>query len=300
MPPHEDFYKNLLDNLSDGVYFVDTERIITYWNQASERITGFSRQQVVGKSCQDNVLNHCTETGAELCKNGCPLTATLQDGQPQTAEVYLHHADGHRVPVRVRVAPIRNENGQIVGAVESFSSNLDLFKARNKIRSLEQTVTIDALTKVGNRHYGEVRLKTALIEFKEAQQPFGLLFVDLDNFKHINDTLGHEAGDRVLQMVASTLRQNLRQTDTVIRWGGEEFLVLVEASHLVGLREVSEKLRNLVEHSHLACADVEIGVTASIGATLVRATDTLETLVARADHLMYQSKLAGKNRVTME
>jgi diguanylate cyclase (GGDEF)-like protein/PAS domain S-box-containing protein len=300
MPLNEDFYKTILDNLSDGVYFVDTQRVITYWNQASERITGFSRQQVLGKSCQDNVLNHCTENGVELCKNGCPLTATLKNGQPQTAEVYLHHADGHRVPVRVRVAPIRDETGQIVGAVESFSSNLDLFKARNKIRSLEQTVTIDPLTKVGNRLYGEVRLKTALIEFREAQQLFGLLFVDLDNFKHINDTFGHEAGDRVLQMVASTLRQNLRQTDTVIRWGGEEFLVLVEASHLSGLREVSEKLRNLVENSHLACNGTEVGVTASIGATLVRAADSLETLVARADQLMYQSKLAGKNRVTME
>lgn len=300
MSLQEDFYKTVLDNLSDGVYFVDTQRVITYWNQASERITGFTREQVVGKSCQDNVLNHCTERGMELCKGGCPLTATLKNGQLQTAEVYLHHADGHRVPVRVRVAPIRDENGEIVGAVETFSSNLDLFKARNKIRNLEQTITIDALTKVGNRRYGEIRLKTALIEYQETLQPFGLLFVDLDHFKQVNDTFGHEIGDRVLQMVAATLRQNLRQTDTVIRWGGEEFLVLVEASHLIGLKEVSEKLRNLIEHSHLSHAGTEIGVTASVGATLVRAEDNLESLVARADQFMYQSKIAGRNRVTME
>jgi len=300
MFPQEDFYKTLLDNLHDGVYFVDTERVITYWNKASERITGFTSAEVVGKACRDNLLNHCTENGQELCKNHCPLTATLRNGQPQEAEVYLHHADGHRVPVQVRVAPITNQNGKIVGAVETFSNNFELFKARHKIRNLEQTVTMDALTQIANRRYGEVRLKTALLEFQETGQAFGVLFIDIDNFKRVNDTYGHEAGDDLLRVVARTLRANLRQTDTVTRWGGDEFLIVVEASHLAGLKDVSEKLRNLVASSHLFEDGQDLGVTISVGATLAQPGDTPEILVARADRLMYQSKTAQKNCVTVE
>jgi diguanylate cyclase (GGDEF)-like protein/PAS domain S-box-containing protein len=300
MTPPEEFYKALLDNLYDGVYFVDTNRVITYWNKASERITGFTREQVIGRSCQDNVLNHCTEAGVELCKNGCPLTSTIANGKPQEADVYLHHADGHRVPVRVRASAIADEHGDIVGAVETFSNNTDLFKARHKIRNLEQTITIDPLTKIGNRRHGEIRLKSALMEYQETKNPFGLLFVDIDNFKQINDTYGHEMGDRVLYVVANTLRLNLRQTDAITRWGGEEFMILVDTSLPTALREIAEKLRNLIERSHLQLAEAEIGVTVSIGATLVYETDTAETIVARADRLMYQSKTAGKNRVTME
>jgi diguanylate cyclase (GGDEF)-like protein/PAS domain S-box-containing protein len=299
MAPQEDFYKTLLDNLYDGIYFVDTERVITYWNKACERITGFTSEQVVGKSCQDNILNHCNEAGVELCKNGCPLTSTIQNGSLQETDVYLHHADGHRIPVRVRTSPIRDESGKIIGAVETFSNNTDLFKARYMIRNLEQTATLDPLTKIGNRRYGEIRLKSALMEFQETKNPFGLLFIDVDDFKKINDTYGHDIGDRILHIVANTIRLNLSQSDTIIRWGGEEFLILVDVSHPVNLREIAEKLRNLVERSHLQLANNEIGVTASIGATLAQANDTPETIVTRADQLMYKSKKAGKNQVTL-
>lgn len=300
MAPQEDFYKTLLDNLYDGVYFVDTERVITYWNKACERITGFSEKEVIGRSCQDNILNHCTEAGVELCKNGCPLTYTIQTGNLQEADVYLHHSDGHRVPVRVRTSPIQDKNGQIVGAVETFSNNADLFKARYKIRNLEQTATLDPLTKIGNRRFGDIRLKSALMEFQETKNPFGLLFIDIDDFKKINDTYGHDTGDRVLHIIANTIRLNLSQSDTIIRWGGEEFIILTDGSVTTVLKEIAEKLRNLVERSHLQLANEEIGVTISIGATLVQTDDTPETIVTRADQLMYKSKKAGKNQVTLE
>ena len=104
MPLNEAFYEKLIDGLHDGVYYVDTNRTIIYWNKSCERITGYSRAEVVGRSCKDNLLNHCTESGGELCLQGCPLTATIGDGAPREADVFLHHADGHRVPVRVRHA----------------------------------------------------------------------------------------------------------------------------------------------------------------------------------------------------
>jgi diguanylate cyclase (GGDEF)-like protein/PAS domain S-box-containing protein len=299
MSPDETFYKKLIDNLYDGVYFVDTNRIITYWNEASERITGYTRDQVVGRSCSENILNHCTELGDELCKNGCPLTATFVDGAQREADVFLHHADGHRVPVRVRVSPIRDENGVITGAVETFSDNADLFKTRRQMRQLEEVVTKDTLTGVGNRLFGEMRLKTALLQANLTNIPFGLLFIDLDGFKSVNDKYGHELGDRVLRMVANTLVTNLREKDAIIRWGGEEFLALMDVTDAGTLKRIAEKLRNLIEHSNLKMSAGIVGVTASVGATLAQNDDTLETLVARADRLMYASKQSGRNRVTL-
>jgi len=300
MPLDESFYARLIDNLYDGVYFVNTKRVITYWNRACERITGYTREEVIGRSCQDNILNHCTELGDELCKTGCPLSATMTDGGPREANVFLHHKDGHRLPVRVRVSPMEDANGAIIGAVETFIDNLEFFNARHKIRDLEETVTIDPLTRVGNRLLGETRLKTTILEYQATGSPFGVLFIDLDNFKLINDTYGHEMGDRILHMTGNTLRINLRQTDVTARWGGEEFIVILAGTRdREMLQNLAEKLRNLIERSHIPWDETEISVTASIGATLVLPGDSPESMVARADALMYASKTSGKNRVTL-
>ena len=293
--PENQFYKRLMDNLYDGVYFVDDERRITYWNNGAERITGYRSTKVIGRLCNSNILNHVTESGQHLCEEGCPLLATIQDGTPREAEVYLHHAEGHRVPVLIRTAPIENEEGRIIGAVEVFSNNQILFKMRRKVDQLEQNILLDALTGIGNRAQSEIKIKSALGEYKQHGVSFGLLFLDVDRFKNFNDTYGHAVGDKVLQSVANTLRHNLRTSDTCGRWGGEEFIVILLDVNAQSLEQVAGKLRILISQSNLGD---ELTVTASFGATLARADDTFESIVQRADALMYQSKLAGRNRVT--
>lgn len=127
-----------------------------------------------------------------------------------------------------------------------------------------------------------------------------MLFIDIDHFKQFNDIYGHDVGDKVLCMVAATLKQNLRKTDTVGRWGGEEFLaILYDATSFDVLKSICEKLRTLVELSRLDLADNSLNVTISIGATLLLPHDTPESIVRRADELMYQSKQAGRNRISI-
>src|SRR5215510_10153028 len=123
MPAEQDFYKNIIDNLYDGVYFVDRDRVINYWNKGAERITGYSAEQTIGRACRDNLLNHVTANGVQLCQDHCPLAAVMQDGKEREAEVFLHHANGHRVPIVVRATAMRDSEGNIIGAVESFSNN---------------------------------------------------------------------------------------------------------------------------------------------------------------------------------
>ena len=294
------FYKDLLENLYDGVYFVDRDRKITYWNKGAERISGYAPKQVIGLHCHDDLLQHVNENGAHLCHDGCPLKATIEDGNPRESEIYLRHADGYRVPVLVRTSPIHNENGEIVGAVEVFSNNQMVLKMKRRISKLEQTIIYDPLTQIGNRKHIEVKITSALQEYQHMRFPFGLLFIDIDHFKTINDTYSHLIGDKVLRAVANTLRHNLRETDTCGRWGGEEFLVLVLDINKETLKSIAEKLRSLVEQTVVTTKMGNPKVTISIGATLVRPGDTLESLIYRADKLMYKSKAMGRNCVSID
>lgn len=294
------FYKEILDSLQDGVYYLDRNRVITFWNRGAEKITGYAADQVIGKSCRNNILNHVNEQGVVMCNDHCPMAATMQDGKPREVYAYLHHAEGYRVPVQIRSAVLRDENGNIVGAVETFNKGVSPENKERRIRKLQHTALLDPLTSIGNRRHLESRLKVRMVDFIENQLPFGLLFCDIDHFKPINDTFGHNLGDKVLRMVAQTLRANIRETDTMGRWGGEEFLVILQDIDAESLLMIGEKLLNLVRKSHLFLPDKRIlSVTISIGGTLVQTNDTIDSMVDRADRLMYQSKANGRNRITI-
>jgi diguanylate cyclase (GGDEF)-like protein/PAS domain S-box-containing protein len=301
MPEDSNFYKDIIDHLYDGVYFVDRERKITYWNKGAERITGYDASRVIGHSCRDDLLNHITAKGEQLCQGQCPLAACMEDGTPREADVFLHHADGHRVPVLVRAAPLRDANGNIIGAVETFSGDQGLMTVRSELRQLRQSVQTDSLTEVGNRLLLEGRLRAAIEELKHRSgTTMGLLFIDIDNFKQCNDAHGHDIGDKVLHMVATTLQYNLRKSDVIGRWGGDEFIaILYDVESVENLKHVSDKLRTLVEHSRLDLPAISLTAMISIGATLLLPDDTLEVAIHRVDQLLYQSKRNGRNRVSV-
>ena len=130
--------------------------------------------------------------------------------------------------------------------------------------------------------------------------PFGVLFMDIDDFKRVNDVYGHDTGDSVLKFVAGTLSANSRPFDLYGRWGGEEFVGIVRNVNAANLKHMGQRLRRLVEKSFLLADDGDkLRVTISLGATMALPEDTIHSLLQRADTLMYQSKAAGKNRLTI-
>ncbi|HUK13157.1 MAG TPA: diguanylate cyclase [Thermoanaerobaculaceae bacterium] len=300
MVEHElEFFKALIDNLHDGVYFVDRERRITYWNRGAERISGYSSAEVVGSFCHDNILRHVDACGTQLCMVACPLAFTIADGRTRDTEVYLHHRDGHRVPVRVRVAPVTDAAGAITGAVEVFSENAETMAALERIEELQRIAYLDPLTRLANRRYAVIHLEAKIHELRRFDWPFGVIFVDIDEFKAINDRWGHERGDLVLKMVAKTLERSVRSFDLVGRWGGDEFIAAVTNVNEHDLSALGERFRILVEASGLESAGDVIRATVSLGLTLARPSDDPDSLVRRADGLMLASKLAGRNRTTL-
>ena len=300
MSTEDDFYKNLLDSLYDGVYFVDRDRRITYWNKGAERISGYESSEVVGMRCSDNLLVHITDEGVALCKTVCPLAQTLSDGRAREAEVYLKHKDGHRVPVLIRVSPLRESIGHIVGAVESFRDNSSEAALQQKVEDLQKMALLDPLTGLANRRYIDMTLSSRLDEMKRYGWSCAVLFIDIDNFKVINDEHGHSTGDKILKMVARTLASNLRSFDMLGRYGGEEFIAIIANVNAKQLYSFANRLRVLVEQSSLSTGSGRVVATISIGATLAQRTDTVEKVMKRADQLMYQSKTAGRNRVSMD
>jgi diguanylate cyclase (GGDEF)-like protein/PAS domain S-box-containing protein len=292
------FYEQLLDTMHDGVYFVDRERRITYWNGAAEHLSGYAAGEAIGKSCFDNFLGHVDETGKPLCATGCPLRHVMLDGQPRETEIYLRHKVGHRVPVNVRALPMRNRAGNIIGAVEVFSDSTVRKKAEKRVTELEQLAFRDSLTGLPNRRYLQLKVEQAMEEHRRFGRLFGLLLFDVDHFKQVNDTHGHDVGDALLKTVAQTLVEGLRTVDVVGRWGGEEFLVLMPDLDAIGLGDLAERCRVLIAQSSVASGSSRISVTASIGATMLSHTDSADSAIRRADELMYESKRSGGDRTT--
>jgi len=294
-----EFYRTIVDNLYEGVYFVNLERRITYWNKGAERITGYSAEEIVERQCAENLLVHVDEAGRCLCTSGCPLVDVMnQSCCHRDDHVYLHHKAGHRVPVSVSITLIRDENGAPIGAAEVFCETKSTDQDAKLIESLKRETLIDILTGLPNRRYLQMNLTGALAEFDRHGIGFGLVFIDVDHFKTINDTYGHDAGDCVLKLVGSTMGNCMRAYDMLGRWGGEEFLAIIRFTDEQQFLHVAEKLRTMVENSFLMIEKKTVSVTITLGATLVRPGDTIETLVDRADRLMYKGKQAGRNRIS--
>ena len=291
------FRARLLDSLYDGVYFVDTERRITYWNHGAERLTGFSAAEAVGTHCHDNLLAHVDAQGCQLCMNGCPLLTAIHEDRSLESSVYLRHKQGHRIPVSVRVVPIHDTQEKVIGAVEVFSDSSRGISAERRVSELESIAFRDPLTMLPNRRYIALRVQQSLEETREFKRRFALLLFDIDRFKRVNDTWGHAAGDALLRTVAGTLTHSLRDNDLVGRWGGDEFLAILADVTPASMKKLAERCRQLIAQCAVPLHSSRIQTTVSIGATMLKRTDDAEKAIERADRLMYQSKTT-RNRTT--
>jgi diguanylate cyclase (GGDEF)-like protein/PAS domain S-box-containing protein len=292
-------YTPLLDQMFDAVYLVDRQRRVVYWNAAAERLTGYARDDVINRSCADNLLCHVDQDGQLLCNDLCPLARTMYEGQPRQDDIYVHHKDGHRVPVTVRCSPLRDDRGEVIGAMEVFSDNSVLHNLQQRVATAEQLALVDSLTGLANRRHAELLLNAHLDELRRYGTAFAVILADVDEFKPINDTFGHLLADRVLAMVAGTLARNLRPFDTVARWGGDEFLAVLRAIDATTLATVGERLLKLVASSYLDIQGQQVAVTISLGATLALPGETKGDLLRRVDGCLYASKGEGRNHLTI-
>ena len=298
----EEYYKNLLDNLYHGIVCVDPDRKVIFWNKSAERLTGYAEEKALGKLAGKEILVYFDEHGMRKKKgDSCPIELTIADGKSRQTEFFFKHDNGQYVSASADILPIKDTQGRIHGAVQVFSNSTSEIAIQKALKKLEKQAMIDPLTGLANRRYIDKILDNKIDETQRYGLKFGLLFIDIDHFKAVNDKYGHDVGDKVLQMAANTMSSVIRTSDILGRWGGEEFVVLVLNVGEEELLGVAEKLRIAMEKARMENKGTQIKVTISIGATMSdpQKKDTKEKLLKRADDLMYTSKLKGRNQVSL-
>jgi diguanylate cyclase (GGDEF)-like protein/PAS domain S-box-containing protein len=287
----------LLAVTGEGIWGVDSSGRCTFASEAAARMLGYAVHEMVGKNMHE--LTHDRHAnGDPYPAHECPIYQTSHSGRPcQRDDEVFWRKDGSAFPVRYLTYPIV-ESGSIVGSVVTFTDITQRKAAENEIRHL---AFYDSLTGLPNRQLLLDRLQHALAVCSRSGSTGALLFIDLDNFKTLNDTLGHEQGDQLLRQVSSRLVASVRNSDTVARLGGDEFVVMVEDlapnAHEAASRArcVGEQLLVALNLPYLLGGSTCFS-SASIGITLFNDQDAdVGEQLKRADLALYQAKAAGRN-----
>lgn len=280
----------VLEALPHGVYAVDDLRRVTYWNPAATRITGYPAEEVLGRPCDAGLLEHVDDRGNPMCATGCPLRRALTDGREHTVRAWLHHRAGHLVPVRMTVAPVPGPDGSPAGAVVAFVDDSARLDVERRLEEAERLALLDPLTGLGNRRGMDAAVRRRFAEWHRHRRAFGLLMCDLDDFKRVNDTHGHDVGDVVLAVVGRSLEHAVRAGDEVFRLGGDEYAVLTGP---VGADELERLAYRLVMVAAAGRYPADLRVTLSVGAAMVRDPDDVADLLRRADRRLLAAKRAA-------
>jgi diguanylate cyclase (GGDEF)-like protein/PAS domain S-box-containing protein len=282
------------------IFVLDPQHRVTDWNRACELLTGISATEMVGTSnhwqgfytekrpCLADLVIDPVSPNAHASLYTAAQNSELQE-EGLHAEGWLDAVRGERRYLSSDAVPIYNRNRELVAVIQTLH---DLTERKKMEEELLRLATIDTLTGIYNRGKVEDALRQEMARAARYESPLAILLFDLDEFKKVNDTHGHSIGDLVLKAVATSVGKQLRKTDMLGRWGGEEFMVLCPGIMAEDAVAIAEKLRQQIE-------GLPFGVTISCGLAGYRPGDTLDALINRADKALYEAKYAGRNRVRL-
>ena len=283
-----------LQSIGDAVISTDAEGRIEYINPVAERLTAWSLAEARGQPI-GTVLRLVNELTREPVESS--LTGALGRGGVggPTDHSVLITRTGNEVAIQESAAPICDRAGRVMGAVMVFH---DVTKERRLKRALAWQAGHDALTGLINRREFDNRLQAALLSAQRGEGSYALLYIDLDQFKVVNDTYGHQAGDRLLRDVTGLLQSRVRASDTIARLGGDEFGVLLEGCTLEQACRIAEAARQAIRDFRFNWGSSTMSVGASIGIVEICAeTENVAHVMSAADIACYAAKDAGRNRI---
>jgi diguanylate cyclase (GGDEF)-like protein/PAS domain S-box-containing protein len=286
-----------LQSIGDAVITTDAEGRIEYLNPVAEDLTGWESREARGKTLRDvfNILNEATREPLED-----PVTRSLREGRviAVTDQTVLVNRRGQEIAIQDSAAPIRERGGKIIGAVMVFH---DVSKERRLRRALAYQASHDALTGLINRREFENRLNEALLTARSDESTTHvLLYLDLDQFKLVNDTCGHQAGDRLLKQITGILQTRIRTSDTIARLGGDEFGLLLQDCTADRAAKIADSLRQAIREYRFEWQDGAMNVGVSIGIVEINsASESIASVMSAADVACYAAKDSGRNRVHM-
>ena len=283
-----------LQSIGDAVISTDAEGRIEYINPVAESLTAWSLAEARGRPIGE-VLNLVNEITREPIDN--PLVCALGRGESGAAADHsvLITRSGQEVAIQESAAPICDRQGRVIGAVIVFH---DVTKERRLKRALSYQASHDALTGLINRREFDNRLHAAVQTAQRGEGAYALLYIDLDNFKVVNDTCGHQAGDRLLRDVTGLLQTRVRASDTIARLGGDEFGVLLEDCTLEQATRIAEGVRQAIRDYRFMWGASTLSVGASVGVVQIKPdTQNVASIMSAADIACYAAKDEGRNRI---
>ena len=290
------FYRKLLESMHDAVLFIDSSLKIMLWNRAAERLTGIPAASIEHKHWTPALVNLRDEKARLLGQDECPVIQAIKTGVQTLRRLSVMGRGGQRIDIDAHLVPIHGKTGVSHGAAVLLHDASSQITLEQRIQSLHQQATRDPLTQVANRAEFDRIMATCVESHLERRIPCSLILCDIDHFKKINDTYGHQAGDEVLITFAALLRRHCRTGDLVARYGGEEFVMLCADCDNTTATRRAEELRVEVAEFPMQILEGR-SISASFGVTEIQSGDTPETLLRRSDRALYQAKSNGRNTV---
>ena len=307
------FMKSMIDSIPDFIFYKDINSIYLGCNQAfANQLIGLSEEEIIGKTHFDFDKDF---QNAKLVRQ--KDIEVFAKGKTQINEETLQLVNGNFIYVETSKTPFYNENGEIAGLIgisrditarknfeNEMKKNSKELELKNKslneaYEKLEIISTIDPLTQLFNRREIIKRLECELIRYTINKTPFSIIIADIDFFKKVNDTYGHNCGDYILKSVADILKNSVRKQDSVSRWGGEEFLIVLPDTDTNGAVTLAEKLRTNIENSIFDYGEFKVKVTMTFGVNIYNKMQELDSFISKADSALYEGKQKSRNCVIM-
>ena len=290
------FEEKLIEAMLDGVVFVDAQAKITLWSKGTERLTGVTSEAAVGRILTPTLLDMCTQTDHRIDDSACPVAKSLITSTQLRQRLLVMGRQGKHVAIDLHAIPVHSPDAVLQGATVLLHDAQPEASLEEKCEALHAEVTKDPMTKVANRAEFDRMLALFIEAHKQAKLPCSLIMCDIDHFKNVNDTYGHQAGDEAIIAMANLLSTLSRSGDLVARYGGEEFAVLcADCTNADGARRAEQFRRKLAETQFASLGNKRI--TASFGVTELQAGDTPETMLRRSDRALLMAKEQGRNQV---
>ncbi|MBN2783052.1 MAG: diguanylate cyclase [Campylobacterales bacterium] len=257
----------------------DLKGNITFVSEAFEKFTGYTKDELIGKN---HSIFRISQTPSEIYKN---MWHSLQRDEEFTTELQNHNKQGEFYWIKITIFPIFDENNKKVG-YGSYREDI------TDKKMLEHISTHDELTKIYNRAFFQKELTKKIKSYNRYSLVFGLILLDIDFFKKINDNYGHQMGDEVLKKLTYCIGENIREDDIFARWGGEEFVIIANNADEKSLIGLLEKLQKKISQVQFG---IESRVTLSFGVTLSKDGDDEDKIIKRADDALYKAKQNGRD-----
>jgi len=281
-------FASVFTEANEGRCIVSPETEIVEVNQAFCDITGYSRQEVIGQNPR------LLQSGRHEPEFYHQMWQAMADSGTWRGEIWNQRKDGSIYPQFLTMSAVTNSKGELVNYIGLFS---DISKLKAHEEELKHLAQYDALTGLPNRVLFAEQLKYAMARVKRTKKNMAIVYIDLDGFKAVNDSFGHEMGDQLLDGVANRMSNSIREVDSLSRIGGDEFVAIL--SDISDIDALKQLLNRILEHiSRPYCIDgVELVVSASMGVAIYAAEEELDgdQLQRQADQAMYEAKLAGRN-----